>query len=74
MGVDGRHLALQLKQHDSSIRAVAFGKGDWLKDLGDENALFDFAFRPVINEFRGRRNVELHLIDFRPAKSTVASV
>ena len=73
MGADGRHLALQLKQHDSSIRAVAFGKGDWLEDLKDQNTRYDFAFRPVINEFRGRRNVELHLIDFRPAKSTVTS-
>lgn len=73
MGSDGRHLSLQLKQHDSTIRAVAFGKGEWLKELSDDDAMFDFAFRPVINEFRGRRNVELHLIDFRPAKSTVAT-
>ena len=73
MGTEGRHLALQLKQHDSSIRAVAFGKGEWLSELSEEESRFDFAFRPVINEFRGRRSVELHLIDFRPAKSTVAT-
>ncbi len=71
MGSDGRHLAVQLEQHDSRIRAVAFGKGEWAEDLSDQNARYDFAFRPVINEFRGRRTVELHLIDFRPTESTV---
>jgi hypothetical protein len=25
----------------------------------------DVAFRPVINEFRGRQSVELHLVDWR---------
>ena len=73
MGADGTHLDLRLKQHDSVIRAVAFGKGSWVPELADENGLYDFAFRPVINEFRGRRNVELQLIDFRLSKSTVAS-
>lgn len=73
MGTDGRHLDLRLKQHDSTIRAVAFGKGEWLKDLSDQDSLYDFAFRPVINDFRGRRNVELQLIDFRPNKSSVAT-
>lgn len=73
MGSDGRHLSLQLQQHDSRIRAVAFGKGEWLPELSEEGAHFDFAFRPVVNEFRGRRNVEVHLIDFRPAKSVVAA-
>lgn len=73
MGADGRHLDLRLKQHDSTIRAVAFGKGEWLSELNDQKSLYDFAFRPVINDFRGRRNVELQLIDFRPSKASVAT-
>ncbi|MFK7769036.1 MAG: single-stranded-DNA-specific exonuclease RecJ [Mariniblastus sp.] len=73
MGKEGNHLDLRLKQHDSTIRAIAFGKGEWTEELADENAFYDFAFKPVINEFRGYRNVELQLIDFRPSKSTVAS-
>lgn len=71
MGTDGRHLSLQLEQHDSRIRAVAFGKGEWADELAKEDAEFDFAFRPVVNDFRGRRNVEVQLIDFRPSTSTV---
>ena len=73
MGTDGRHLSLQLIQHDSRIRAVAFGKGEWAKDLSPDDSAYDFAFRPVINEFRGRRSVELHLIDFRPSESAVTA-
>jgi len=73
MGSDGRHLSLQLKQHDSKIRAVAFGKGEWADELSTEDAQFDFAFQPVINDFRGRRSVEVQLIDFRPAKSKVTA-
>ncbi len=71
MGTEGRHLSMRLAQHDSQIRAVAFGKSDWIGDLANTDALYDFAFRPVINEFRGFRSVELQLIDFRLSESVV---
>ncbi len=73
MGTDGRHLSLRLQQHGSSVRAVAFGKADWVKELEKPDACFDFAFRPQINEFRGHRSVQLHLVDFRPSASDVGS-
>ena len=69
MGAEGNHLSLQLEQHGAKIRAVAFGKGEWAKELSAENATFDFAFRPQINEYRGYRSVQLHLVDFRPSDS-----
>lgn len=65
---DGRHLSMVLIQHDSQIRAVAFGKADWLKELSEPDQTFDFAFKPVINEYRGRRSVEVQLIDYRVSK------
>jgi single-stranded-DNA-specific exonuclease len=64
---DGRHLSVMLAQHSSRMRAVAFGKGDWIEKLTDTDARYDFAFRPVINNYRGYRSVELQLLDFRPA-------
>ena len=67
MGKDDRHLDLQLIQQNVRLRAVGFGKGEWIQQLEQADGIFDFAFKPVINEFRGRRNVELHLIDFRPS-------
>lgn len=65
---EGRHLSMTLRQHDSRIRAVAFGKADWLAELSEPGQWFDFAFKPVINDYQGRRSVELHLIDYRVSK------
>jgi single-stranded-DNA-specific exonuclease len=66
MGEGDRHLSLKLKQHSISLRAVAFGQGEWAGPLTECSGPIDIAYRPVINEFRGRRSVELHLVDWRP--------
>ena len=50
-----------------TIRAVGFGHGDWVEPLDQIDGPVDIAFKPVINEFRGRRNVEVHLEDWRKA-------
>lgn len=65
MGSSGRHLSMMLRQHDVRLRAVAFGAGDWADELASLDGPVDVAFRPVINNYRGRRNVELHLVDWR---------
>ncbi len=65
IGSGGRHLSLKLSQHDVTLRAVAFGGGEWAEQLAAVDRPLDVAFRPVINTFRGRRNVELHLVDWR---------
>ena len=69
MGKEDRHLDLQLVQQDVRIRAVGFGKGEWIQDLANNGDDFDFAFKPVINEFNGYRKVELHLVDYRKSGS-----
>lgn len=73
IGADGRHLSLKLSQHGVTIRAVAFGGGLWADDLAALDRPFDVAFRPVINTFRGRRNVELHLVDWRAGNQTITT-
>ncbi len=66
LGESGRHLSVQLSQHGNRLRAVAFGQAEeWLPKLSEVETLIDLAFRPVINEFRGYRKVELHLVDWR---------
>jgi len=67
MGGSGRHLSLRVSQHGTQMRAVAFGAAEWAEDLARVEGPLDLAFRPVINEFRGRRNVELQLADWRVA-------
>jgi single-stranded-DNA-specific exonuclease len=65
IGSGGRHLSLKLLQHQVTIRAVAFGGGEWAEELSAVDCPLDIVFRPVINTFRGRRSVELHLVDWR---------
>lgn len=66
IGADGRHLSMQLVQHGVKVRAVAFGAVEWLDHLPPAGQPFHVAFKPKINEFRGRRTAEMELIDWRP--------
>ncbi|MEQ8210299.1 MAG: single-stranded-DNA-specific exonuclease RecJ [Lacipirellulaceae bacterium] len=65
IGGGGRHLSMTFDQHGVKIRAVAFGGGDWCDELAAINGELSIAFRPVINHFRGRANVEIHLDDWQ---------
>jgi single-stranded-DNA-specific exonuclease len=66
MGKTGRHLSLNLTQHQARLRGVAFGQADnWLEELNTLPAAIDVAFRPVINDFGGFRRVELHVVEWR---------
>ncbi len=65
MGGGDRHLSLQLEQHGVRYRAVAFGKGEKCEELSAAGGPLSFAFRPVINAFRGQRKVELHVEDWQ---------
>ena len=69
LGGGGHHLAMTLSQYEVSLRVVAFGGGEWADELAALDGPLDIAFRPVINHFRGRQSVELHLVDWRPSKA-----
>jgi single-stranded-DNA-specific exonuclease len=71
LGAGGRHISLRLAQHGVSFRAVAFGGGDWLNDLTAVTGPINVAFRPVINTYQGRRNVELHLVDWQKSADSL---
>jgi single-stranded-DNA-specific exonuclease len=66
IGAGQRHLSLRLAQHGMTLRGVAFGAADWDTQLSEASGSISVAFRPVINDFRGRRTVELQLCDWRP--------
>lgn len=65
MGSSERHLSVRLKQGSKVIRGVAFGAADWCDPLNDCDGPIEIAYRPVINEFRGYKSVEVHLVDWR---------
>ncbi|NLF72504.1 MAG: single-stranded-DNA-specific exonuclease RecJ [Candidatus Anammoximicrobium sp.] len=68
MGNGERHLAVRVRQHGVTVRGVAFGRGEVAEELASLAAPLDVAFRPVINEFNGRRSVEMHLVDWRVSR------
>ena len=67
IGGGQRHLSLRLAQHGVEFRAVAFGGAEWAEDLSGAGGPIAVAFRPVINNFRGRSTVELQVCDWLPA-------
>jgi single-stranded-DNA-specific exonuclease len=73
MGEGDRHLSLRVRQYGTVMRAVAFGRGEWAEQIEAIDGPISISFAASINEFRGRRNVELRLIDWQP-EATAATV
>lgn len=69
IGGEGRHLSLKLTQHGARMRGVAFGGGEWADAIAAHNGPLKLAFRPVINQFQGRRNVEVQITDWHPQET-----
>lgn len=67
IGSTERHLSLRLVQNQTRIRGVGFGHAEWAEELAAHNAPLDIAYRPIINDFRGRQSVEIQLVDWRPS-------
>ncbi len=71
MGGGDRHLTVKLRQGSTVMRGVAFGAGDWCDELNACEGPIEIAYRPVINEFRGFKKVEIQIVDWRPAAQLV---
>lgn len=68
MGEGEHHLSFRVRQGDTKMRAVAFGMGDRLEELMSAGGSCCLAFSPQLNEWEGRRSVEMHVLDLRPGK------
>jgi single-stranded-DNA-specific exonuclease len=63
VGKSADHLQLLVRQGDVSLKCIAFGAAARDAEL-QMGATVDIAVEPCINEFNGRRNVELQVKDF----------
>lgn len=70
VGLDGKHMRLRLRSRDSRLPAIFFSypKEEWSYHPGDR---VDVAFTPQINEYHGKRTVQLVLQDVRDVAETV---
>lgn len=64
MGEGERHLSIFVRQFNTRMRGIAFGKGEWAEELVAHNGPISICFQPTINRFQGRESVEFHLIDW----------
>jgi single-stranded-DNA-specific exonuclease len=65
VGADGKHLKLTLEQDGVVWDAIAFRQGERLTRLP---ALLDLAYSVEVNEWEGRRRLQLNVQDLRPAE------
>lgn len=69
VGQDGKHMRLRLRSRESRLPAIFFSypKSDWGYRLGDR---VDVAFAPQINDYHGKKSVQLVLQDLRSTEET----
>ncbi len=65
IGGGERHLSFRVRQERTELRAIAFGMADRVKELMSDAGKCCLAFTPKINEWQGRRSVELEVRDFQ---------
>ena len=61
--VGNNHLKLQLCKDGLSFNGIGFSLASCYPELEDSSRTFDVAFTPVINDWRGNRNVEMEIKD-----------
>ena len=72
VGAEGGHLKLRLAGDGAPpIDAIGFGLGDWAKERLDR---IDCVYHPEINEWNGRRSLQMRLLDIRPAGNPANTV
>jgi len=64
VGYEGKHLKLILKKEGNSFNAIAFGLGDYLLKLS-QNQKCDIVYSPFRNSWRGYENIELKVKDIK---------
>ena len=63
---NGRHMRLRLRHRNHSINAIYFSANPESASI-EPGDLVDVAFHPQVNEFRGERSVQMHVLDIRPS-------
>ena len=67
MGIDGKHIKFKVKNSTSGvISAIGFSQAEQWKDLRIDDKI-DIVYYIEMNEFNGRRDVQLKIIDIKLA-------
>ena len=69
IGKDERHLNFRVRQGGTSMRVVAWSMADRLDELMSGDRKCCVAFTPRVNEWQGRRTIEMEVVDFWGGRS-----
>ena len=64
IGKNGDHVSMLVRQGGVTVKAIAFNRGELAEQLSPQMRI-DAVVQPQINEFQGRRAVELEIRDVR---------
>ena len=72
LGREGAHLSFLARQEGlaSALRVIAFREGAGMARIPP---VFDLAFTPKLNTWKGRTSVELEAVALRPSCATVSA-
>ena len=70
VGNGERHLSFMVRQNGAKMKAIAFGMADRVEELMSAGGACSLAFTPKINEWQGRKYVDLHVSDLQAGAQT----
>ena len=65
VGAGERHLNFRVRQERTEMRVIAFGMGERAEELMSAEGKCSLAFTPKINDWQGRRTIDLEVSDFQ---------
>jgi single-stranded-DNA-specific exonuclease len=66
VGQGERHLSFRVRQGELTLKAIAWNMADRVAELMADGGACCLAFTPRLNEWQGRKNVDLEVTDLRP--------
>ncbi len=70
VGKGERHLSFRVRQQGTAMKAIAWGMAERVDELLSEGGACSVVFTPKLNEWQGRRMVDLEVTDFQAGKRT----
>jgi single-stranded-DNA-specific exonuclease len=65
VGQGERHVSFRVRQQGTTLKAIAFSMADRVEELLSAGGACCLAFTPKINEWQGRRSVDLEVADLQ---------
>jgi single-stranded-DNA-specific exonuclease len=65
VGAGERHLSFRVMQQGTTLKAIAWSMAERVEELMSAGGACCLAFTPKLNEWQGRRSVDLEVVDFQ---------